>query len=103
MTYGEGIKLGLMTVFFTALWASAIIYGMIRYYGKKLILLLLKDVEIVLQQAYSKHPSLQASPPWLVLLDNPLVLAATIFVSILLTGAVLTFILSWATKAKNNR
>jgi hypothetical protein len=103
MTYGKGIKLGLMTVFLTALWASAIVYGMIRYYGKKLILLLLKDMEIFLQQAPSQHPSSQASPSWLALLDNPLVLSIAIFVSILLTGTVLTFILSWASKAKNNR
>jgi hypothetical protein len=93
MTYGQGVKVGFLTVFFMALWVSLSLAGMIAWYGKEVIPNLLGG---------APHPSsLQEPPAVLALFYEPLGFLLIIFSSFLIGGTLSAVISSLFLKTKN--
>jgi hypothetical protein len=80
MAYGQGVKVGFLTSFFTALWASLLFSGLIAWFGEEFI------------PTLTLYDSL-----WLVLI------VLVVFMALLMIGTLISVILSWFLRTKNNQ
>jgi hypothetical protein len=121
ITYGQGVKVGFLTAFFTVLWISLLFFGIIVWCGKELISTLVGEGGMALQTTYRPPSSVMLallynsswflvalghpySPLWALtalFFYNPLGFLLIIFIYVLITGAIMALILSWFSKTKN--
>jgi hypothetical protein len=99
MTYGQGVKVGFLTSFFMALWTSLLVAGVIAWYGKQFISRLLGEQGTALQMA----PSLQETPVGLAPLYDSIWFVLAVFMLVLIMGTLISVILSWFSRTKNNQ
>jgi hypothetical protein len=99
MTYGQGVKVGFWATFFVALWTSLLVYGVIAWRRKEIIPRFLEWKEITLQTT----PLLQESPAGLASLYEYLSFMLAVFISTLTIGSLVSLVLGWFSRRKNNR